>query len=371
MTIHSYSSGTGFSTPRVVGTGLVALDVLLQGENCPSDSALGGTTGNVLAILAFLGWSVVPVARLGKDMAGQRIKSEFAALNADTRFITQEDSTATPVVYQWPGENGKTHKFSFSCPFCGSKRSFVPGNDTIYCMHVLEHVDTTDVFYFDRVTPWALVLAETYRRRGALVMFEPSAVDADSAAFQQAIRCCNILKYADDRIVQLRSFDRHMVDVEVQTLGADGLLFRLPSSEDLRWRKLDALRISNIADTAGAGDWCTAGLLYYLGAKPIKGDMTVARLVKGLRYGQTLAALNCMHPGARGLARLIDEHMVKNKLIQLFNEELFNSNCSSSWAPAHSSFLELSRAGSIKQVVTHPNRSKECSLHLCCGPLTN
>lgn len=372
MTIHSCNPGAESNGPRVVGTGLVALDVLLHSENCATDSALGGSTGNVLAILAFLGWSAVPVARLGRDTAGQRIKSEFAALNADTRFITQEDSTATPIVYQSLGDGGKSHKFSFSCPFCGYKRTFVPGSDTTYCNHVLEQIDTTDVFYFDRVTPWALVLAEAYRRRGALVMFEPSTIDSDSAAFQRAIHSCNILKYADDRIERLGSFDRRTVDIEIQTAGADGLRFKRPSCNDHKWHALDALKVSSVADTAGAGDWCTAGLLFYLSEKTETHELSVSQLTKALRYGQTLAALNCMHPGARGLARLFDEHFMKNKLIQLLNEDLFSSICSSRWSSDCSAFRGFSRLGPIKQQT--PNfldNSAECSMHLCCESLAS
>lgn len=369
MRIRNCNSDTGLNAPRVVGTGLVALDVLLHDHNHPTDSALGGSTGNVLAILAFLGWSAVPVARLGKDSAGQRIKGEFAALNADTRFIAQEDSTATPIVYQWPGDSGKTHKFSFSCPFCGVKRSFVPGSDTAFCGHVLEHIDTTDVFYFDRVTPWALVLAEAYRQRGALVMFEPSTISSDHVAFQRAIRCCNVLKYADDRIEQLGAFDRHTVDVEIQTAGADGLRFRLPStSRD--WHALDALKVSNVADTAGAGDWCTAGFLYYLSAKTNNKEMSPPQLTNALRYGQALAALNCTQTGARGLARQFDESFVKGRLAHLLNADLFNSTIFANWLPTSKAFQESSRRDSISPTAPCESVGK-WSMHLCCKPLAS
>lgn len=355
--------------PRVVGTGLVALDVLIRDRSRPTDTALGGSTGNVLAILAFLGWSAVPVARLGKDSAAQRIKGEFASLNADTRFIAQEDSTATPIVYQWPGDGDRTHKFSFSCPFCGSKRNFVPGSDTSFCKHVLEHINSTDVFYFDRVTPWALTLAEAYRERGALVMFEPSTIGTDHTTFQQAIRCCNVLKYADDRIDQLESFDRQMVDVEIQTAGAEGLRFRLPSGGKLAWYSLDALKVSSVADTAGAGDWCTAGFLYYLSAKTGIKEMSPPKLNSALRYGQALAALNCMQSGARGLARQFDEGFVKAKLTQLLDADLFNSSFHSDWAPVSEDFKAHLRFNAPFSAPS--DVAGAWAMNLCCKPLTS
>lgn len=367
--INDSSADVVVRTPRVVGTGLVALDVLFRDRSGPTDTALGGSTGNVLAILAFLGWSAVPVARLGKDSAGQRIKGEFASLNADTRFLAQEDSTATPIVYQWPGDGEKTHKFSFSCPFCGSKRKFVPSSDTTLSEYVLERVNSTDVFYFDRVTPWALSLAEAYRKRGALVMFEPSVIGVDHASFQQAVRCCNVLKYADDRIDQLESFDRKTVDVEIQTAGAEGLRFRLPSEGKLTWHSLDALKVFHIADTAGAGDWCSAGFLYYLSAKNGIKEMSPSKLNSALRYGQALAALNCTQSGARGLARRIDESFVRTILIQLLDVDLCNRGFPSNWPSVSADFKAHLRIGGTVSLPRDDART--WSMNLCCKPLTS
>ena len=369
MRTHSFSL-KGANTPKVVGTGLVALDVLLQDGDRSPDVALGGSTGNVLAILAFLGWSAVPVARLGKDRAGLEIKTEFSSLRADTRFLMEADLAMTPVVYQSPGDSGKTHKFSFSCPFCGRKRSFIPESDTAFCNHVLSQVDSTDVFYFDRVTPWALHLAEAYRERGALVMFEPSQIDSNGSAFQRAIWSSNILKYADDRIEQLESFDRSKVDVEIQTAGANGLQFRRPSSTEHGWHPLDALKISDVADTAGAGDWCTAGLLYYLSKRVKERPLSFQQLSNGLRYGQMLAALNCMLPGARGLARSFDKNFTRVQLSKLLDDDPQGKLCSLNWSSVVSAFLASSRSDSslpenkARQFVVDKKLT-----HLCCEPL--
>lgn len=364
------SSFEGMESPKVVGTGLVALDVLLQDGEFWSNAALGGSTGNVLAILAFLGWSAVPVARLGKDNAGKKITSEFASLKADTRFLTQDELTTTPIVYQSPGESGATHKFSFSCPFCGTKRSFVPGSDTSFCSNVLANVHLADVFYFDRVTPWALHLAEAYRQRGALIMFEPSKVETDRAAFQQAIWSSNILKYADDRIDDLESFDRSTVDVEIQTAGAEGLRFRQPSAAIRDWYFLSALRVSEIADSAGAGDWCTAGLLYFLSQKKSGRQLSLSLLSNALRYGQMLAALNCMLPGARGLARSLDEKFTKEQLAKLLHSEYVGGSSPQNWASVVNTFVSISQ-GRITHWNVHMRQNPDLdqSTSLCCETL--
>ena len=48
--------------PTVVGTGLVALDVVVSGDDVKYFA--GGTCGNVLTCLSYLGWDAKPVARL-------------------------------------------------------------------------------------------------------------------------------------------------------------------------------------------------------------------------------------------------------------------------------------------------------------------
>jgi fructokinase len=309
---HKHSSFTA-RTPTAVGTGLVALDVLLRDERTTAYSALGGSAGNVLAILAHLGWSVTPVASLGRDAAADRIYHEFKKLGADTRFLACEDHQYTPVVYQLPSNGESTHRFSFSCPFCGIKRGFSSPEDDTLSDAVLQHAPIPSVFYFDRVTPWALELAEKYRERGAIVMFEPSVIGTDLDAFQRAIKSAHILKYADDRIDDLKDFHRDSVEVEVQTRGKRGLQFRTQSTAS-SWHELPAFAIPYLADTAGAGDWCSAGFLFALIGSVAEnggsGFMSTRRVKESLRFGQILAALNCMQVGARGLARQFDRNHI-------------------------------------------------------------
>jgi hypothetical protein len=61
-------------TPKVLGTGLIALDVVINTEfdRVPFFWA-GGTCGNVMTILSSLGWDSYPVARLNGDSASRRV----------------------------------------------------------------------------------------------------------------------------------------------------------------------------------------------------------------------------------------------------------------------------------------------------------
>ena len=67
------------STPKVFGAGLIALDVVIGATpEAPVRSYAGGTCGNVLAILAFLGWEAYPIARLNADVASERVRSDLS-----------------------------------------------------------------------------------------------------------------------------------------------------------------------------------------------------------------------------------------------------------------------------------------------------
>jgi fructokinase len=290
---------------RVVGSGLIALDVLLDEDRTTVSSALGGSAGNVLAILAHMGWNSVPVAKMGIDAAAKRIRDEFRALNADVQFLIEEGHSCTPVVFQLPGDAEKTHRFTFACPHCGRKRHFSYALDDYLGAPVLSAVKNSDVYFFDRVTPLSLKLAEDYRARGAMVVFEPSTIGNDHAAFERALKAAHMIKYADDRIEDLRAFDLSSVAIEIQTLGKDGLKFRSPTSGG-HWVYLAAYHAQYVADTSGSGDWCTAGMLYSLFSDKDSGsagEITSQDLSKALRFGQALAALNCSYAGARGLAQ--------------------------------------------------------------------
>ena len=48
-----------------VGAGLISLDVLIrEGRKIPVSYYVGGTCGNVMMILSYLGWDAYPIARL-------------------------------------------------------------------------------------------------------------------------------------------------------------------------------------------------------------------------------------------------------------------------------------------------------------------
>ena len=61
-----------------VGAGLISLDVLIwDGQRIPISYYVGGTCGNVMMILAHMGWKAFPIARLDGTKDGVRVLEDM------------------------------------------------------------------------------------------------------------------------------------------------------------------------------------------------------------------------------------------------------------------------------------------------------
>jgi fructokinase len=136
-------------------------------------------------------------------------------------------------------------------------------------------------------------------------VFEPAGVD-EPRLFDEAVAAAHILKYSNERLPRLADSTprpEHLL-LEIETCGLAGLRYRLPAREHWDWRHLKAIPAPYVADTAGAGDWCTSGFLFQVASVGRAGleRASPADLEGGLRFGQAAAAVACGYEGARGAA---------------------------------------------------------------------
>lgn len=293
--------------PKILGTGLVALDLVVSADpDSPVRSWAGGTCGNVLSILAWLGWDAYPIARLNDDAAAARIKADFERWGVHLDLADCGPVANTPIIVQQvkaSSGGGSTHRFSWSCLRCGGwLPSFKPITRAVVD-RVIPYVPETSVYFFDRVSRGALDLAAQASEGGAVVMFEPSG-RGDEKLFKEALGLAHIVKYADQRMADLAGNDvSGNLRLEIQTLGSEGLRFRLPHNRDNPgWRTLNAAPAPEVRDSCGSGDWCTAGVLSKLARRGISAldDASITSVTTALKFGQELAAWNCAFEGARG-----------------------------------------------------------------------
>lgn len=289
------------------GTGLIALDLVINNEidGTPRTWA-GGSCGNVLTILSYLGWKSFPVARLGDDAASKVIVNDMTSHGVDFKYALFDKAVNTPIIVQRnmiTKEGHPTHRFYWTCPSCGNwlpRYSPIRVKDT---SGFSENTSRIDCFYLDRVSPGTLRLAEVARQKGAIIVFEPTGIK-DDPDFWKAVSMCHILKYSNERSrISQQSVYESQAKLVVETLGSEGLRYRLQKNEKCsEWKLLPPFSVRNLKDAAGAGDWCTAGLIHML----IKGKTSLEqvsekKIITALRYGQALSALNCGFEGARGV----------------------------------------------------------------------
>ena len=294
--------------PRIFGTGLVALDLVLGPDpESPVRSWAGGTCGNVLSILAYLGWEAFPIARMNSDPASQRIRSDFKHWGLRLDFANCEPTAHTPIVIQEIrlNRNGKPkHRFSWSCPKCGKwLPAYKPIRDVV-TGEVAASMTDISVFFFDRLSRAALSLAKIAASQGAVVVFEPSSKGREHL-MDEAINVAHIVKYSHQRFAGINGVmcEQAPTLVEIHTLGERGLRYRHRFGRSpSKWMYLSAIPTPRLADACGAGDWVTAGLLAKVAAggiyKLLEGGAKEIR--SALRYGQALASWNCGFEGARG-----------------------------------------------------------------------
>lgn len=296
---------TEITRPSISGSGFVTLDVTLDQASRVTYRGVGGTTGNVLSILAFFGWRSMPVLNVGSDRIGQAILREFREIGADVRHMSANPTLETPLIFQFTSQPSHPPRYGFECPSCGKARRFTGDSIDTAFRAALTDVSASNVFFFDRVTPGSVQMAEAAREGGAFVFFEPSSVGANSALFTRALRASHIVKYSADRISGSLSGLLDSGFIEIQTLGANGLRFRKHSLAP-DWVSLPALRINGVADTSGAGDWCSAGFIHALQQVTDSNayhDLSYNDIYDALQRAQAIAALSCRHVGARGLMR--------------------------------------------------------------------
>ncbi|MFT3795227.1 PfkB family carbohydrate kinase [Flavobacterium sp.] len=290
-----------------VGSGLVALDVILNGSpTTPAKLCAGGSCGNVLSILAFLGWNAYPVARLSDNKATDNLLFDLSKFDINTSLITNTADGKTPIIIHriLKDKNGNPkHKFEFRIP---DTNTWLPSYKPVLSSSVSEIVfkqKVSDVYYFDRVSRSSIDLAKYYKNLGSLIVFEPSSIN-DSSQFSECLELADIIKYSHDRISNYTElFPTPKAKLEIETLGKGGLQYRLKNAENQDWKTIPSFAVTNVIDSAGAGDWCTAGIINQLGYNGVQSFNSSSRedVEKALSVGQILGGINCQYDGARGI----------------------------------------------------------------------
>lgn len=321
---------TSFEQPKIFGAGLIALDLVVSSNpRTPVRSWAGGTCGNVLSIMAFLGWNAYPIARMNGDPASIRVRADMERWGVRLDYANCSPTAHTPIIIQEirRGRDGRPkHRFSWSCPRCGE---LLPGFKAVTveaAKAITPALAGASVFFLDRLSRATLILAARASEEGAIVVFEPSSKSTDRL-FTEAIQLAHIVKYAEERLGGLEEATRSSSEilVEIQTLGERGLRYRHRFGRGWSsWLHLSAIATPRLTDPCGSGDWCSAGLIAKIAARGQAGlrEAGTRRLRDALRYGQALAAWNCGFEGARGGMYAVTYETFQQQIASLLSGQL-------------------------------------------------
>ena len=295
----------GIPSTTVVGAGFIALDVLLNGnDNEHFRRRAGGTCGNVLAILSFLGFHSVPIARLGMDEAADLLLSDLRDIGVDCQHIQRDEAASTPrVVELLPDQPGNPHCFVFRCPLCQHRfprrkePNFDRAKNSLYDLK-------PRMFFFDRAGPNTVKLAKKARQSGAIVVFEPDSFRG-GPNFNLAMQSSDVIKYSIQRTrksiepwLQQSNSKPFLV---VETLDSGGLRYMTrPGLDGFAWNQQQPFFVEKPADQAGAGDWCSAGLMAGILSDSDSEWWHERNIQEYLALGQALAAASILFQGPRG-----------------------------------------------------------------------
>jgi len=330
-----------------VGSGLVTLDVIYKNDTAKPIFLAGGSCGNVLTILSYLGWDSYPIARLGDDPEGNRIIEDMKKWKVKTKFIEQESSTHSPrIIERIFSDKIPRHRFYIKC----NHKNWLPRRKAFLLKsleNIQDKIPKSNVYYFDRASPSALELAINLKKQGSIIIFEPPKFLHDTV-FLKCLQIADIVKHCNE---QSYDTEKLKIDIplEIRTRGKRGLRYRAKFLKNSDWIDIDSIPAYNLVDAAGAGDWLIAGLIHVLFQNKSKYTPAQKKLEFALRFGQALASLNCNFIGARGIMY----NLSKPKLFNLIGKIIKNKE----------KLITLNLA--VKNTKMNSKLTKKCKVCLC------
>ena len=291
---------------RLLTAGYTTLDLIVRDlEHGDYWQEIGGTCGNVSVFATALGADVTLLTRIGDDTRGELLLQKALESGVSATHLERILGLSTPAIVELLSGDGEgTHQFVFRCPLCTSRLPKAAVVSKRHAEAMVGGIDSYDAYFFDRATPSTVRLAEAARDAGLLIVFEPTIAPRTERA-ERAAALSDIVKVSEQPRGAMNTWHPARgasTQFVVETLGSRGTRFK---SRSLRgwgaWRVLPAAERACIRDTAGAGDWLTAGLVTHL--LPQRAELTVDAVQAALEYGQRLSALSLAFDGPHGPLR--------------------------------------------------------------------
>ena len=344
---------------------------------------IGNTCGNVMTMLPYLGVKTFPVAKFDMSPQGYQMKRDMKGYGADVRFVSNTLGGATTIlrcVHKLDNEGKPTmgHKGStagkpWNGPSARPARKYISSKGGEVDALVASMDFTPDVFFFDIAQAGHRILAEQLHEKGTLVYFE---CDSDGhriegekrkqAAYRAFLRCVeasDVIKMSGEYIQDLSFADAYQDKLFIQTLGVEGLRFKLGKGQ---WIKLDPIMNPDYVDYEGAGDWTSSTLIAALCSKNLLKvkDMTEKAVKEVLTMAQTMASYSVGFYGSKGLIHADERFKKQDDTLEMphYTKKLMYLHGSASAGYSHTSMGILKCLPEDWQLLTPdcPVDAEEC-----------
>lgn len=299
--------------PRCVGSGNYNLDTVVVREYPEGPAAkkftertvgveIGGTCGNVMCLLSVLGLKAYPQACLDDSPEGMKMTEDMRSYHCDTRFVTNTPDGGTTllrVVHKLNPDGMPKISVRAGSPG-GSrfpKRKFLRARDQAPAfVERLTAEFVPEFYFFDNPAAGHRYIARELRRMGTTVYFEPNSVSTN--ADRECVELSDIVKFSGENIPDVSFADGFRDKLFIQTLGKDGLRYKLREGE---WKTIPGVPCDIVVDTEGAGDCTTAIIIADMGWNGLRvEDLEETRLVRILEKAQRFAAWKVSRLGSKG-----------------------------------------------------------------------
>ena len=293
----------------IIGTGIFNLDILVKREY-PQWPAMrpfedkvvleevGGTCGNVMSILAYMGWDVRPVACLDNSPEGLKITEDLKRYGCDCQYVTNTPAGGTTILRC-------THKLDKEGKHTMSVRAGSPGGSRFPKRHFLrardeapvfldQLIEMPSVFFFDDPAAGNRLLARVLKERGAMVYFEPSRVATN--ADLDAVGAADIIKFSDENVPDVSFVEDFHDKIFIQTMGPRGVRYKYKRQP---WEVMEAPLIQRVVDTEGAGDCFTATFINAIA----ESGLTSSSIPSAISIAMANASRSVGYFGSKGFIR--------------------------------------------------------------------
>ena len=255
----------------IIGTGIFNLDIIVVREypQWPRMRPfmekevlreVGGTCGNVMCMLASMGWKVRPVACLDDSAEGRKITEDLKQFGCDCSFVSNTAGGGTTLLRC-------THKKDAAGNHVMGVRAGSPGGSRFPKRHFLRARDEAPeflaalknapaVFFFDDPAAGNRALARGLKERGALVYFEPSKVASNVDL--EAVGLSDIIKFSNENVPDVSFADAFPDKVFIQTMSPAGVKIKEKGGA---WYVIEGVKNDAVVDTEGAGDTFTSAFI--------------------------------------------------------------------------------------------------------------